>query len=200
MKNSLIQNSLADTVDNIIQHGYLLESLVPEDKFNLSYRHFLSYFASLENITEHELIIGANFTYGWMPTILNFKSDKLAHAAHILNKAKSTNIRIDDNELLDLKALINNSLVGTSKLLHFVNPDIYAIWDSRVYSFLSGRSNYQDLHRPQLFWSYLDICNAVIGHDAFDAIHNRYVARLGFNISRIRTVEQILFIGSKHPA
>lgn len=200
MNNSLIQNSLADTVENIIQHGYLLEASVPEDKFNLSYRHFLRYFASLEKITEHELIIGANFTYGWMPTILNFKSDKIEHAARILNKAKSTTVRIDDNELLDLKALVNNSLVGTSKLLHFVNPEIYGIWDSRVYSFFTGRANYQDLHRAELFWSYLDICNTVIEHNTFDTIHNSYLARLGFNISRIRTVEQILFIGSKHIA
>ena len=91
-----------------------------------------------------------------MPTILNFKSTEFERAVEIINKAKKPE-RITDDEILILKRLINNSLVGVSKLLHFINPNVYAIWDSRVCNFLTGRSHQQKVENTSLFWSYLDL-------------------------------------------
>ena len=52
------------------------------DKFNIdrisdhtSYREFVAYFNSLKEINIHNMIIGINFVYGWMPTIFEFKKD-----------------------------------------------------------------------------------------------------------------------------
>ena len=50
----------------------------------------------------------------------------------LLNKAKSGNL-LNSEELEIVKKCVNNSLVGTSKLLHFINPSIYAIWDSKIF-------------------------------------------------------------------
>lgn len=36
------------------------------------------------------------------------------------------------SDLSMLKGFANNSTVGASKVLHFLNPKVYSIWDSRV--------------------------------------------------------------------
>jgi hypothetical protein len=35
----------------------------------LAYPEFVAYFAALDTITEHHLIIGVHFVYGWMPRV-----------------------------------------------------------------------------------------------------------------------------------
>ena len=52
------------------------------------------------------LIIGINFTYGWMPTILDFRSKNFEEALEILNKAKNCIIPSVEN-LEILKGLFN---------------------------------------------------------------------------------------------
>jgi hypothetical protein len=47
-----------------------------DDNYLFSYPHFLKYFQD-NPISKHSLIIGINFTYGWMPTIFNFQSFNL---------------------------------------------------------------------------------------------------------------------------
>lgn len=46
----------------------------------ISYPEFLIYFKDLKIITQHNLTIGINFTYGWMPTIFDFPSDNFEEA------------------------------------------------------------------------------------------------------------------------
>ena len=151
-----------------------------------------------EEITEHDLVVGANFTYGWMPTILNFKSDEFSSAISILNQAKGSE-RISDEQLYTLKQLIINSLVGVSKLLHFINPNVYAIWDSRVCNFLTGKTHKYKIETSHLFWSYLDLCKRISLDPAFAPIHEKYKEKVGFEITPMRTIEQIMFINSNEP-
>lgn len=166
--------------------------------YHKSYKYFVSYFSDKSELTELDLVVGANFAYGWMPTILNFKSNEFDRAVRIINKAKEPE-RITNEEILVLKELINNSLVGASKLLHFINPDVYAIWDSRVCNFLTGKSYKQKVEKISLFWSYLDLCQRVIKHPEFDPIHNSFIDKIGYKVSPMRTLEQIMFINSNDP-
>jgi len=73
--------------------------------------------------------------YGWMPTILKGSKIQELGSAFSLKKIKSIK-SWEEAELflleIDDVAPINNSWVGTSKFLHFLNPDIFPIWDSRV--------------------------------------------------------------------
>lgn len=72
------------------------------------------------------MIIGISFTYSWMPTILkSMKLENTEKAIILLNKVKRGKI-LSVDELLILKETFNNSLVGSSKLLHFINPEKYA--------------------------------------------------------------------------
>jgi hypothetical protein len=78
----------------------------------ISYTEFLNYFSNLKVITKHNLIIAINFTYGWMPTIFEFSSNKFDEALEILNNIKKGRTVTSDN--LDLlKGLMNNSLTET---------------------------------------------------------------------------------------
>ena len=144
------------TEEQVLHRAACLANEDPSHNYHKSYKYFVSYFLEKSYLTESDLVVGANFTYGWMPTILNFKSTEFERAVEIINKAKKPE-RITDDEILILKRLINNSLVGVSKLLHFINPNVYAIWDSRVCNFLTGRSHQQKVENTSLFWSYLDL-------------------------------------------
>jgi hypothetical protein len=55
-----------------------------------------------------------------------------------------------------LKRAFNNSLVGTSKLLHFIHPKQYAIWDSWVFRFLNNEEPHKyKLEKPKTYLEYL---------------------------------------------
>lgn len=184
------------TSEQILDRADCLDDQSPEDTYHKSYIHFVNYFSGRNVITEQDLIIGANFTYGWMPTMLNFKSNNFQPAVAALNKAKGAH-RISNEDLIILKTLINNSLVGASKLLHFVNPNEYAIWDSRVCHFLTGKS--YKVENTDLFWAYLDLCRRVACGPRFDRIHAAFINRIGYEVSPMRTLEQIMFISSNKP-
>jgi hypothetical protein len=184
--------------EEILCRAHLLDNENPEHSYHKSYFHFINYFAGIDEITEQELVIGSNFTYGWMPTILNFKSNDFELAEDALNRARAA-ARISSVDLMILKGLINNSLVGVSKLLHFINPTVYAIWDSRVCNFLTGKSHKQKVENIDRFWSYLDLCERVAQELDFAQIHTRFANRLGYPISPMRTLEQIMFLASNEP-
>ena len=185
-------------VSEIIDRAVFLENDATQNNYNKSYYHFVKFFEDKQLLTEHDLIIAANFTYGWMPTILKFKSKDFNLAVSIINKAKQPN-RISNEELIILKKLMNNSIVGVSKLLHFINPNVYAIWDSRVCNFLTGKSLPYKVQKTELFWSYLDLCQEVAADPDFQVIHEKYKEKLGYEITPMRTIEQIMFICSNDP-
>ena len=59
-----------------------------EEKYLIAYQEFVAYFQNIDQITKHNTIIGISFTYSWMPTILDFRSEKINKATEILNYAK----------------------------------------------------------------------------------------------------------------
>ena len=75
----------------------------------------------------------AHIVYGWMPTILkNLTFDDHINdhliAARQINDFQSAFNLVDGLET----SPINNSWVGLSKVLHFINPEFFPIWDSVV--------------------------------------------------------------------
>jgi len=81
-----------------------------------------------------------HMVYGWMPTILHLKLIKTDYKK-LFNKIHNNKLTRED--LLELKGMINNSMVGVSKFCHFVNPESYAIWDSRVCSKVITKKAYE---------------------------------------------------------
>lgn len=128
------------TVAQFYEDASKLENFGPSWIHN-SYKEFVDFFKCDGEITKHKFIIGAYFTYGWMPTMLNLEDD-ISAAVKVANKAKNGEL-ISDEEMEALACAVNGSFVGASKLLHFINPHVYSIWDSRVYRYLYDEPPYQ---------------------------------------------------------
>ncbi|WP_372551463.1 hypothetical protein [Acinetobacter pittii] len=140
-----------------------------QEHYLLSYPHFLNYFKNIKIINLENIIIGISFTYSWMPTILkNLKIDHPEYLISILNEVKHGH-KINAEQLLFLKSALNNSLVGTSKLLHFINPFDYAIWDSRVFHFLFNQEPHKyKLENPQTYFDYLNLIGRLTKEQNFE--------------------------------
>ena len=173
--------------------------LRPTDSYLFSYPEFVSYFANLETITRHSLIIGAHFTYGWMPRILSLRFDTkepeeaFAIAVAMLNEAKR-GVLISEKQLRFLKHLVNNSVVGPSKLLHFINPHLYAIWDSRVCGYLSARSSHRyKVDEVADYFAYLDNCEEITRDKRFEQVHRSMNGKIGYAVTAYRALELVMY-------
>jgi len=103
---------------------------------------FIKYAQGLETLQKTDLLYLTAFAYSWMPTVpkvcyLGEINKKLDNAVLFVNKVKSGDIKLDNLELHtqdfeNLRLLTNNSYVGMSKVLHFINPELFCIYDSRV--------------------------------------------------------------------
>lgn len=160
----------------------------------ISYPEFLKYFRDIKKITKHNVVIGINFTYGWMPTIFDFRSSDIDLVIDILNRAKQGQIP-NENELDILKKCFNNSLVGTSKILHFINPDVFAIWDSRVFRYLTNKEPHQNrIDNYKSYLDYLEFCKYLTDKPEYITIHNYIINKVGYGMTKLRTVELIMYL------
>jgi len=167
--------------------------VIKRQSYYLSYPEFLKYFSDLKTITRHNLTIGINFTYGWMPTIFDFRSDKFNEALIILNEVKKGNKLTADNLVL-LKGLLNNSLVGTTKLLHFIKPDNFAIWDSRVYRYLTGKEPHDNrIGNYNTYLDYLTFCDYLTKQKEFNSLQKNIEKQVGYSITAFRVAELIMY-------
>lgn len=181
-------------------------SRLDEDKFYVnpeptgytkSYPAFLRYFKSLNEIKEDNLIIGSGFTYSWMPTILNYKSTDFASSVKILNKAKH-GYDLIENDIRILISCINNSLVGSSKLLHFIDPEKFPILDSRVFAYLCYNIPKNSLKKASFYLDYIRFCQYLTNKYEYNKIHEFVSQKFtDYNISKYRSIELIMFFAAK---
>lgn len=186
-------------IENLIVEA---ENFKIENKSDLiSYPEFIEYFKSINKINRHNLIVGINFTYGWMPTIFDFRTTEIEKnidlAVEILNKAKSgIDLEIKDYELL--KSLLNNSLVGSTKLLHFINPEKYAIWDSRVFRFLHNQEPHDyRIGNIQNYIDYQKLLQNLTKEERFSEFYQLMSSKLEYKPTNFRALELIMFIKGK---
>lgn len=141
--------------------------------YQYSYPYLINYFKDVDTLKKEHLVIGAHAVYGWMPTILNLKKHKngtksseinISNEIVLLNKAKNGE-RLIERELDLLKCRINNSMVGLSKLLHFINPEKYPILDSKIYKFTRDISTAYGINKPKNYLEYLDGCGEIADND-----------------------------------
>ncbi|MCG9972759.1 hypothetical protein [Christiangramia crocea] len=157
-----------------------------------SYQEFIEYFDEVSKIEKHHLIISSHFVYGWMPTILKLKLTNLDEILLILNKAKTDKV-LNTEELEKLRFSINNSLVGASKLLHFINPGIYPIWDSKIFKYWSGNKSIYGIQKPENYLEFTNQVNNTIQHTDFTEIHKKINNLLNYNVSPVRALELLIF-------
>jgi len=169
-------------------------NLMSKSSYFISYPEFLKYFGNLEAISRHNLIIGSNFTYGWMPTILDLNSGDIEDVVSSINTAKRGS-PLDIGQLEQIGHCLNKSMVGASKLLHFVNPHKYAIWDSRVYSYLTESTpHHYRLNDANSYLDYLQFCAEITSLAEYEPIHKSMIQKVGYEMTRFRTVELIMYL------
>lgn len=161
------------------------------------YPFFVQYFFSLQKIEIDNLIIGAHSVYSWMPTILrNLRLDHSEKVLEILNQVK-INKEISEKDLLELRSCVNNSLVGVSKLLHFINPEKYPIWDTHICTYLYHNSARSFVNNPRQYLEYTQYINSLIRELEFNDFYTEIITDLkrgGYGtVSRIRALELAIF-------
>jgi hypothetical protein len=169
------------------------------DSFLLSYREFVLYFDEARPITRHHLIIGASCVYSWMPTILDFRSEEFAAGVAILERARVEG-HVSNCELGVLKHLINNSVGGASKLLHIVAPRSFAIWDSRVKSYLGPELTKRagdDIEECQQYWSMF---RRLAATDEAGTLATAVGQLLGYPVTAMRALELVMFSSARGAA
>jgi len=188
----LLKNLNFDTLKDNIKDF----TIDPNSSYIKSYPEFIEFFKSKDKITEHDLIISSHFVYGWMPTIINLKLDNTNHVLELLNQAKKGRL-LKKAELETLKKAINNSMVGASKLLHFINPKIYAIWDSRIYRYLTEKKSAYGIGKVDLYLEYLGGLEKIAYTTGFGEIQNKISNTVGYQISANRAIELVMFEAGK---
>lgn len=112
------------------------------------------------------------------------------------SREKSTGA-LSDKEITSLAKLVNNSLVGASKLLHFVAPNQFAIWDSKIYAFVFDQKPYNyRVNEVANFRSYLNTLALIQTDSRFTAFHASVNAKIGYSVSPLRAIELVMFLNA----
>jgi len=185
------------------------DSSPPVDSSYLaSYPAIIEHFQAIEHFTPNHLIVGAHLVYGWMPTILELNFSSLDEAVALLEAARQ-GIVLTAPQIAQLASTVNNSVIGASKLLHFTNPNVYPIWDSRVFQFLNRisadpalKGHHYQVNKATLYEAYARTCRAVALTTDFQPTYHslltQFTALPGyqtFAITALRALEYIMFSG-----
>lgn len=183
MKNLSIENLKKDMESFI---------LTENDSYIHSYSDFINYFQNIDWIEKHHLVIASHFVYGWMPTILKLDTKNVDEVLSALNGVKAGH-PVSENQLEMIKQCVNNSMVGTSKLLHFINPNLYAIWDSRIFRYLTGKKYPYGIEKPKAYSEYLKALNKIAEHVDYRSLHFEIERNFEYEISPLRAIEILMF-------
>jgi len=176
-----------------------LDNIYFDKKYYSSYPIFLEFCNNIESFDAANLIIAANASYGWMPTILTIHKKDLSEQVRIVNNLKKKNTIPTADEFTLLKSTFNNSIVGTSKLLHFINPEIIPIWDSRVSNYLNKNYGFNKrVNTVPKFIHYLNFCKNIITNPDFEKLYAQVQEKFEYRVTKLRVLEQIMFHGSKN--
>lgn len=147
--------------------------------------------------TENLLALGCA-VYAWMPTILKTWDFSEFDSGELSIKEIRSCKKLDDaaslvSEVVS-KGLLNNSWVGTSKFLHFINPAVFPIWDSKV----AARFNVKT-HRINTQLSYLCYLHFCWGaadclNDRLNHFSERFSSDDRNRLTAMRTIELLLFL------
>ncbi|WP_182872317.1 hypothetical protein [Bradyrhizobium diazoefficiens] len=161
------------------------------------YSALIRLFSQLDHRRDDDLLAGALAVYGWMPTMmdeLSSRDELKALIAELIGTKPDLVVGVLDRyQGTGALRSVNNSIVGTSKLLHFFLPEKVAIWDS-VLGRSFGLINRDQFHREDRFITYVRAVHEVLR--SADYPWERLDIATGLpadDVSRIRRVEFTLY-------
>jgi hypothetical protein len=176
----------------------LSQKVDPTDRYVKSYPLLLKSTAHLCDAMGSNAVPGvAQIVYGWMPTILqNLTFDDHINdhliAARQINDFQSAFNLVDGLET----SPINNSWVGLSKVLHFINPEFFPIWDSVVAKHF-GVSNHK-IKQKKIYTKYMKFISENLEFKSVSTVQDLFEKRANYTISKVRACEFILFTAPKN--
>lgn len=159
-----------------------------------SYREFVRQAQALRPIDERAVILMAGLAYSWMPRVLRLGTDTdLAAAARILEEARRADA-LTPHDFEGLTTALGGSPVAASKLLHFFHPELYPIWDSRVWRALEWHSAEVRANAGIRYLEYRALAREIVGLPDFGEIHADVERTIGYPVSPVRALELLLFL------
>jgi len=141
-----------------------------------TYRTLVDLAATLVDSPHQRFLQVATAAYGWMPRIVRMDPDYLDRAVEAFTEASRAS-RADIREsTIEAVSDCLHSVVGASKVLHFANPDVYPIWDSKVQRVWRQSEPSQDyMSRPSNYITYAEEVHALCGQKpAFDDFYSEF--------------------------
>ena len=167
--------------------------------YHCTYPYLLQFAESVEEFDPNTFVQIAHMAYGWMPTRLtqSGSDESFLHCAQILNCAKKDG-GLPGRSLEMLAASINNSIIGASKVLHFVNPTNFAIWDRHVFRAIhKRRHSADDIKSADNYAAYLTWLGELTDDRRFTPIYGGICEALGYEVTKLRAAEVVLFESSR---
>lgn len=194
-------NNLAERILSIVKESNFPLDDKRTDSYLETYSYFVKYFKKLDKITYHDAVIGAHAVYGWMPTVLTLhdgdSEKKKTEIVELLNDVRASKA-LDGTHLEVLKAWMNNSIVGVSKLLHFINPEMYPIWDSNINGVLFDDWRYDQTNDVQPYLKYQEVMVECAQDSEFNSLMIKdEMTEKSDTLSNLRQIEMKLFYFGK---
>ena len=171
----------------------------PSQSYIRAYPHIVSMLSVKTAFTPSDFICASHMVYGWMPTILEIHANEhvsVAMGAALLTKAKKQGY-LSHTELGQLAQLVNHSVIGASKLLHFVNPQAFAIWDSKVYRFVHGVAAHEyRVNNIAAYEHYLGMLGELKRDPRITDFCISIEQKMGYPVSVLRALEVVMFLNS----
>jgi len=145
----------------------------------------------------------ALMVYGWMPRVLRIDAAHSQLAEQEMVAARNSTIANYRNIEVQHIAICLRSLVGASKLLHFINPEVFPIWDSKIQAFCGRQNSDNAMKKLANYYQYVDEVHAIINAPAFPQFFNNFTTAIAnrltqsninhYQVSHIRAVESSAF-------
>jgi hypothetical protein len=150
--------------------------------------------ASISNADEAMSLALA--VYGWMPTIL--RSLEISNEQVELVR-QSKDIGSAASVVRDFAIPpVNNSWVGSSKFLHFLNPDCFPIWDSHVARAFGWARRDQYESSPRYIAYMMAMRDLLpLSEDSTSQTISRIKSQFGYVISPLRALEFLIYSESR---
>jgi hypothetical protein len=85
-------------------------------------------------------------------------------------------------------------VIGTSKLLHFVSPENYPIWDSKVYAFvLEEKAYHASVNNVFRYLDFIELLKNIKQKDGFADFHASVNKDIGYDVTAMRAIEIVMF-------
>ncbi|MBT9291837.1 hypothetical protein [Prosthecodimorpha staleyi] len=197
-------NIISDAVSAVLKHPLPTDELDPRG-YRLGYKSLVMLGSRTDWLDPHAILAMMYASYGWMPTVLKLRQDweqsarelgQLVTSLRICARSKEEIFRIlthagERGTLLS----VNRSVVGTSKLLHFANPDLCPIWDKIIATRFGYSASGQSHNSPAAYLSYSRAIHAWL--DGHPSEIGRLAALAGEDVGPLRRVEFALFLAAR---